>query len=352
VAHDTSATDGDGESVLDHLPPLDLPSDVTEKNTTPPVAPPAQRKPQTPAPASDHLSGRSSRESDLTLTGTSLPAPEPVSSAGGAPGIARFVAVDLELAGGSAPSGAGLDWLAQKGYKTLVDLRESSESDLSFIAEATRRGLRYIALPVSLETIDRAHLDRFNFELAIGAARPLYFFDSDGTRAGALWYIRRIAVDRVSGEIARREAEDLGLSNTDYWLAARNCLERLDNPRSGAAEATGPVSSADSQQTAKPRSQPAGTPEPPQSRPLSPAAQAPSGPTAPASASVPTPAPAPVMPVDTTAWRPFAAIVITGLTFPLAYLSCSVVPTILARTLASLPAPARRWKSLPHELDA
>jgi protein tyrosine phosphatase (PTP) superfamily phosphohydrolase (DUF442 family) len=352
VAHDTSATDGDGESVLDHLPPLDLPSDVTEKSTTPPVAPPAQRRPIAPAPASDHLSGRSSRESDLTLTGTSLPAPEPVSSAGGAPGIARFVAVDLKLAGGSAPSAAGLDWLAQKGYKTLVDLREASESDLSFIAEATRRGLRYIALPVSLETIDRAHLDRFQFELAIGEARPLYFFDSDGTRAGALWYIRRIAVDRVNSEIARREAEDLGLSNADYWLAARNYLERLDNPRSGAAEATGPVSSADSRQTAKPSSQPAGTPEPPQSRPLSPAAQAPSGPTAPATAPAPTPAPAAVMPVDTTAWHPFAAIVITGLTFPLAYLSRSVVPTILARTLASLPAPARRWKSLPHELDA
>ena len=45
-------------------------------------------------------------------------------------------------------------------------------------------------------------------------------------------------------------------------------------------------------------------------------------------------------------------IVITGLTFPLGYWSRSVVPTILARTLASLPAPARRLKSLPRELDA
>ena len=51
-------------------------------------------------------------------------------------------------------------------------------------------------------------------ELAMGEARPLYFFDSDGTRAGALWYIRRIAVDRVSNEIARREAENLGLNNS------------------------------------------------------------------------------------------------------------------------------------------
>src|SRR5271157_4783820 len=232
VTRDTSSPlDGNsnGESVLDHLPPLDLPSDVTEKTTTPSVAPPGQRKPQSPAPAppSDHLSGRSSREPDLNLTGTAMPAPEPASSAGGAPGISRFVAVDLKLAAGSVPSAAGLDWLTEKGYKTLVDLRESSETDLPFIGEATRRGLRYIALPVNLKSIDRAHVARFNFELAMGEARPLYFFDSDGTRAGTLWYIRRLAVDRVNTEIARREAEDLGLKNPDYWAAARNYFERL-----------------------------------------------------------------------------------------------------------------------------
>ncbi len=348
VARDTSSPlDGNsnGESVLDHLPPLDLPSDVTEKTTTPTVAPPALRKPQSPAPAppSDHLSGRSSREPDLALTGTAKPAPEPASSAGGAPGISRFVAVDLKLAAGSVPSAAGLDWLTEKGYKTLVDLRESSETDLPFIGEATRRGLRYIALPVNLKSIDRAHVARFNFELAMGEARPLYFFDSDGTRAGTLWYIRRIAVDRVNTEIARREAEDLGLKNSEYWSAARNYLERLDNLRSQALEATGPVSTADPQDTQKPAPQPARATEAADSRTPAPAAPA-------SSSMASTPAQAAL--VDTTAWHPYAAIVITGLAFPLAYWSRSVVPTILARTLASLPAPARRLKSLPRELDA
>jgi protein tyrosine phosphatase (PTP) superfamily phosphohydrolase (DUF442 family) len=348
VTRDTSSPlDGDGkgssESVLDHLPPLDLPSDVTEKTTTPPVAPPAQRKPQSPAPvlvpASDHLSGRSSREPNLALTGTAMPAPEPASSAGGAPGISRFVAVDLKLAAGSLPSAAGLDWLTEKGYKTLVDLRESSETDLPFIGEATKRGLRYIALPVNLKSIDRAHVARFNFELAMGEARPLYFFDSDGTRAGTLWYIRRIAVDRVNNEIARREAEDLGLNNPDYWSAARSYLERLDNLRSQALDATGPVSAAEPPKTAEPASQPVRS-------------QTLTEPTALAPASSPAPSTAPPAAFDTTAWHPFAAIVIAGLTFPLAYWSRSVVPTILARTLASLPAPARRLKSLPRELDA
>ena len=131
---------------------------------------------------------------------TSAPAPaaeaDPASSSIGT-GITRFAAVDLKLAGGSCTSADGLKWLVDKGYRTVLDLRESSEVPSSFIAEVTSLGLRYVALPISLKTIDRDHVDRFNFEVAAGEARPLFFFDSDGTRAGALWYIRRIANDRV-----------------------------------------------------------------------------------------------------------------------------------------------------------
>ena len=163
-----------------------------------------------PATASDPPRGRPAVQDKVSLTGAAQPAPDPASPAGGAPGIARFSAVDLKLAGGSLPSAAGLDWLEEKGYRTLVDLREASEADSTFIAEATRRGFRYIALPISLKTIDREHLARFNFELALGDARPLYFFDRDGDRAGTLWYLRRITVDRIDTQIAHREAEELG----------------------------------------------------------------------------------------------------------------------------------------------
>lgn len=215
-----------GDAALDNLPPLDLPGEVTEKTATPPVAPAAERKPQNPATAGDPLGGRSPRESDLGQAGG-----DPTSTAGPAPGIDRFAAVDLRLAGGSAPSPAGLDWLAEKGYKTLVDLRPSSEVNAAFIAEAARRGLRYIALPIGPTNIDRDHVSRFNFELASSDARPLYFFDATGTRAGALWYVRRITVDQVSSQVARREAVDLGCAGGDEWLAATAYLDRLDSPR-------------------------------------------------------------------------------------------------------------------------
>ena len=54
--------------------------------------------------------------------------------------MARFLAVDLKLAGGGAPSTPGLQWLVEKGYRTLLDLREPSEVPASFIAEVTQQG--------------------------------------------------------------------------------------------------------------------------------------------------------------------------------------------------------------------
>ena len=117
-----------------------------------------------------------------------------------------------------------------------MDLREASEADSTFIAEASRRGFRYIALPISLKTIDREHLARFNFELSLGDARPLYFFDGDGDRAGTLWYLRRVTVDRVDSQIAHREAEELGLTDQAFWTAATSFLTRPEGARPAVNE--------------------------------------------------------------------------------------------------------------------
>jgi protein tyrosine phosphatase (PTP) superfamily phosphohydrolase (DUF442 family) len=256
------------------------------------------------------------------------------------------------------PSAAGLDWLAEKGYRTLVDLRESPERNLPLITEATRRGLRYIALPISLKTLDRDHVARFQFELSLADARPLYFCDGDGSRAGALWYVRRISVDRVSRDIARREAEEIGLNNPGDWIAVTAYLERLDQKPAQAAVPPAAAGAAVPQKTDAPAQNtsttaPAGGPPAPQVSKNPPPTPIPS------QAASETPiktarqdASPPPFQVDPDVWRPCAAMLVTGLAFPLAYWSRSIVPTILERTRASLPAPAQQQRFLPHELDA
>src|SRR5262249_60837207 len=93
--------------------------------------------------------------------------------------------------------------------------------------DASRRGLRYVALPLTVQTVDADHVSRFELELALADARPLYFFDTDGTRAGVLWYLHRVLVDKVEPQSARRDPEELGLTGNRLWLAAQAYLDSL-----------------------------------------------------------------------------------------------------------------------------
>jgi hypothetical protein len=74
------------------------------------------------------------------------------------------------------------------------------------VAAIDHRGLRHVALPIAPETIDAARVARFRDEIAQAGARPLYFCDTDGARAGVLWYVHRVGFDKVDPATARREA--------------------------------------------------------------------------------------------------------------------------------------------------
>jgi protein tyrosine phosphatase (PTP) superfamily phosphohydrolase (DUF442 family) len=371
---------------LDHLPPLDLPAEVTQSPATSSDATNAEGTnrsgDESKKSKPDGRRESSPSESEVDLAAASSPAPESGPSASTPPGLARFVAVDLKLAGGSVPSSAGLKWLVEKGYRTLLDLRDPSEVPSSFIAEVTRAGLRYVPLPIGLNSVDREHVGRFNFELAAGEARPLYFFDSDGNRPGALWYIRRVVVDRVDTQIARREAEELGLKDEAYQLASTNYVASVTSPpanakpvaRTPAGKAasldTGVVPSAsiatEKTATGAPTETSPGSRI--QSQPAEASGSAPTAATPVAAANAPaTRAPLSQAPAElpqelstavvsdpagcppTVGWRPFAAMVVTGVCVPLAFWSRTIAPSILTRTRASLAGSGPRRKSLPGE---
>jgi protein tyrosine phosphatase (PTP) superfamily phosphohydrolase (DUF442 family) len=373
------------DGTLDHLPPLDLPGEVTQSVATPPAAPAAKSSADKGKEKTDELRGAASPPAPVepAAASASAPAPESAFTASVGPGLARFVAVDLKLAGGSAPSSQGLKWLVEKGYRTLLDLRASSEVPSSFIAEVTQHGLRYLALPIAPNTIDRDHVARFNFELAASEARPLYFFDSAGDRAGALWYIRRIVVDRVDQQVAKREAEELGLKDEVYWLASTKYVASVtpsaakSSPSSQPAQV--PPGALDPQKTPPASIGSAGGQTPPattasaQPGPKLPASPQPVAPTAAARPIPDSPVPqtseitpSSDIPAELTSavtsdpagsppppsWRPLAAMMITGLSLPLAFWSRTIVPSILARTRASLPGSGPRRKSLPRESGA
>ena len=276
-----------------------------------------------------------------------VPVPVPAAEArSAAPGIRRFAAVEPKLAGGSLPTTAGLDWLAEKGYKTVLDLRESGADSTSYASEVTSRGLRYVALPISLQTVDSKHLELFSAELSLSEARPLYFCDTDGDRAGVLWYLRRITVDKVDPQDASREAQEMGLRDKEFWLAASKYLESL-KPADSEAGPPAPRRRA-RRGPAAGRGQARGHPPHDLARADAEGAQCGDrrgdGASRRRRKSSRRNRTAPRR--DSASWSPLAALMITGLGAPLAYWGRSGFPIrCLAR--ASLPAPVHRPKSLP-----
>jgi protein tyrosine phosphatase (PTP) superfamily phosphohydrolase (DUF442 family) len=268
-------------------------------------------------------------------------------AAAAAPGIRRFAGVETKLAGGSLPTASGLDWLVEKGYKTILDLREDADLSPAFIADVTRRGLRYLPLPINVKAVDADHVSRFNFEVSLAEARPLYFCDTDGTRAGMMWYIRRVSIDKVDPETARRDAEELGLSDPKFWLAANAYLDTL-KPAPTLVPAPSPAPPSPTQGPASAPA-PAG---PPLNTPKPAAVNAPEPPTAGPRPGLQAKGESAEPGKDLAVWKPMAAVVVTGLGVPLAFLSRSNFPASL-RSLAraSLPGQARSTKSLPSGSD-
>ena len=182
-----------------------------------------------------------------------------------------------------------------------------------------------MALPISLKTVDSKHLDLFSAELSLSEARPLYFCDTDGDRAGVLWYLRRITVDKVDPQDASREAREMGLRDKEFWLAASTYLESLKPANAGAGPRRPPSESP-------PRTSPA-RPSPRTSPPRRRSSRRWTCSMRRSSRRWSFPRPRSVVPEesdgslrDTAAWRPLAALMITGLGAPLAYWGRSGFP--------------------------
>jgi protein tyrosine phosphatase (PTP) superfamily phosphohydrolase (DUF442 family) len=277
------------------------------------------------------------------------PPPQPTAgSLGAAPGISRFKAVRSGLAGGGVPNAEGWAWLASLGYKSVLDLRERSEVQPADLAEIDQNGLIRISLPVSLATFDEKHLEQFENLVSQQGLRPLYFFDADGVRSAALWYVHHVDSGEVDSQEAARIASEIGKIDQKYWVAATALLAR----RQPSATPTTTPTAADPAppNIPAPDDVPAAAPEPQAETPPDSTlavAQAPASPPEPTEP----PAPAPPTSYDSTAWRPYAAMILTGLGMPLAYFGRSALVNLGSSVRASLPGPARSPKSLPSASD-
>jgi protein tyrosine phosphatase (PTP) superfamily phosphohydrolase (DUF442 family) len=126
-------------------------------------------------------------------------------------GIPQFTSVTEGVAGGLRPSlDDGLDWLQSNNYRTIFHLRAPGESADPDRKEVERRGMQYVSLEVSPDTLSRATVETFSGVVGNTDNRPLFVYDRDGSLAGGLWYLHFRLNDRLSDEQARARADGLG----------------------------------------------------------------------------------------------------------------------------------------------
>jgi protein tyrosine phosphatase (PTP) superfamily phosphohydrolase (DUF442 family) len=121
------------------------------------------------------------------------------------------VTVGEGLATGRKPSLDGFDALKAAGFRTVVYLHPAGADVAATKAVVGQRGLGFVAIETTPENLPAA-LGVFNATLADKSARPIFVFDDDGVRAGAMWYLYFRTAESMNDDAARVRAKPLGFA--------------------------------------------------------------------------------------------------------------------------------------------
>jgi protein tyrosine phosphatase (PTP) superfamily phosphohydrolase (DUF442 family) len=146
-------------------------------------------------------------------------------------GIPQYALARPRVATGLRPMlDEGLDWLQTNGYHTILHIKRPDTDDSADRRQVEKRGLKYLSLDVSPQSLTRQTVDDFDRVVADATGLPLFVYDRDGALAGALWYLYFRTAEHESDDVARVRAGALGLredrddAHREMWLAVQRFL--------------------------------------------------------------------------------------------------------------------------------
>jgi protein tyrosine phosphatase (PTP) superfamily phosphohydrolase (DUF442 family) len=171
--------------------------------------PKAAEKPADPAPPPTML------DPNPPATPKPIPAERPT-------GIDEFTRVKDGVFAGRRPTLDGLDWLQAKGYKTVVHVRRPQDADETDRRQVEKRGMRFVSLPVTPETLTQEWADEFNKVIGDTAGQPVFVYGQDPATAAVAWYLHLRTAEFLTHDEARVRATRLGLADekSDLFKAA------------------------------------------------------------------------------------------------------------------------------------
>ncbi len=131
-------------------------------------------------------------------------------------GIINLARVDTTVACSGAVAADAVPHIRSMGFAAIINLRQPSEPGANIDEEAAAvkaAGLRFHSIPFDSAAPDRAAVDRFLEVISQPANQPAFIHCASGNRAAAMWFAKRVLIDKWDIARAGNEAAALGLSS-------------------------------------------------------------------------------------------------------------------------------------------
>lgn len=132
------------------------------------------------------------------------------------PGITNFARVETTVACAGAVAPSAVASIKKMGFTSIINLRQPTEQGADIDAQAAaakQAGINFFNIPFNNAAPDPAAVDRFLQTVNQPGNQPAFIHCASGNRAAAMWFVKRVLVDKWDLERAGEEAAGLGLSN-------------------------------------------------------------------------------------------------------------------------------------------
>jgi len=129
------------------------------------------------------------------------------------PGITNLAQIETTVACAGAVTPASVAEIKKMGYKSIFNLRLPTEQGADIEGEtaaAKSAGITFIHLPLNAAMPDPAVVDSFLKAVTQPGNEPAFIHCASGNRAAAMWFIKRVVVDKWDNDRAMAEAAQLG----------------------------------------------------------------------------------------------------------------------------------------------
>jgi len=129
------------------------------------------------------------------------------------PGITNFARLESTVACAGAVTPSAVAEIKKMGFKAIFNLRLATEQGADIEGEtaaAKAAGINFVHLPLSGSSPDPRVVDSFLEAITAAGNQPALIHCASGNRASALWFIKRVIVDKWDTDRAMAEATELG----------------------------------------------------------------------------------------------------------------------------------------------